>query len=356
MKSGFFEAIKAFAENLGFDLVGIVPFRPVKEAEAFLKKWTAKNYHGEMRYLENFKERRERLRGKIPDAQSLIVLGVNYFPGGAKPGMKASFPQGRIARYAWGKDYHEAVREKLRKLEGFLREKHPETRCVSCVDTEPLFEKAYAEKAGFGFCGKHTNLLTKRFGPWVFLAEIVTNLKPDFDPPKAKGNCGHCRRCLDACPTKAILPSREIDARRCIAYLTIEHKSIIPEELRPLMKDWVFGCDECLKACPFAKFSKETGWLEFKPEAGFGSSLDLLSLFRIKNNRDYKRKFEGTPLSRASRKMMLRNASVALGNLKAKEAIPALEQALENEAPLVRIHAAWALGRIRKEECREVCD
>ncbi|HNV85950.1 MAG TPA: tRNA epoxyqueuosine(34) reductase QueG [Candidatus Omnitrophota bacterium] len=344
--------IKRFAKDAGFDLAGITPFRPLKEAEGRLKRWTAKGYHGGMRYLENFDSRWERLRAKIPDAGSMIVLGVNYFSETGRPERIKSSLRGKIAKYARGRDYHEVIREKLKGLEKFLKGKDSRAQCFVCVDTEPLFERAYAEEAGFGFCGKHTNLLTKRFGPWVFLAEVITNLDLYPDPAGPAGSCGRCRKCLDACPTKALTAPYQMDARRCIAYLTIEHKGVIPEELRPLIKDRVFGCDECLKACPFSKFAKETSWPEFESQKGSGPFLDLRSLFEIKSNRAYERKFRGTPLVRASRKMMLRNAAIALGNFGSAETVPTLRQALEREDALVKIHVAWALNQIKARNKR----
>lgn len=341
--------IKSFASGLGFDAVGIAPAASLPEAETEFRDWIQAGFHGSMKYLENYADRKKELDREIPGAKSIIVLGVNYFTSGDTAGEKldpGAAPAGRVARYAWGKDYHLAIHERLLKIENFIRSRAPRAQCLSCVDTRPIFERSYAEAAGLGFRGKHTNLLSREFGPWLFLSEIITDLELVPDPPGDHGSCGICTDCIDICPTQAIIAPGKIDARKCIAYLTIEHKGIIPREIRPLMRDWVFGCDACLNGCPFTRFSKETTWKELRPESGAGRSLDLLALFEIKTNSEYEARFHGTPLLRATRKMMLRNAAVVLGNRGDERAVPVLAKALREEVPLVKIHAAWALGRI----------
>ncbi len=339
--------IKAFAYESGFDAVGIVPASPLPEAEAEFQDWIEAGFHGGMKYLEAYASRKKELETEIPDAKSIIVLGVNYFTHDREEGENSSAAfQGRVARYAWGKDYHLVICERLRSVEHFIRSKVPQAQCLSCVDTRPVFERSYAEAAGLGFRGRQTNLLSRDFGPWLFLSEIITDLELSPDSPRDHGSCGTCTDCIDICPTQAIVAPGKIDARKCIAYLTIEHKGVIPREIRPLMGDWVFGCDACLNTCPFTHFSKETTWKELKPESGAGRLLDLMALFEIKTNGEYETRFRGTPLLRATRKMMLRNAAIVLGNKKDESAVPVLARALKKEAALVRIHAAWALGRI----------
>lgn len=341
------EDIKSFARALGFDAVGITPAASIPESETAFKQWIEAGFQGGMKYLEDYAVRKKELEEQIPGAKSIIVLGVSYFtrsreedrvPGGSS--------QGRVARYAWGQDYHTIVRERLRALEDFIRSKVPQARCLSCVDTRPVFERSYAERAGIGFRGRHTNLLSRELGPWFFLSEIITDLELSPDAPQDHGSCGTCTDCIDVCPTRAIVEPGKIDARKCIAYLTIEHKGVIPREIRSLMGDWVFGCDACLNTCPFTRFSKETSWEQLKPESGAGRSLDLPALFEIKTNSEYETRFRGTPLLRATRKMMLRNAAIVLGNAGDPKAVPVLARALREEVPLVKIHAAWALGRI----------
>ncbi len=235
------------------------------------------------------------------------------------PAMTEERSTGRVARYAWGKDYHRVIGKRLEEF----REKLSEAvgrpfRAEICVDTKPLHERALAQRAGLGFIGKQSQLLSPKFGPWLFLAELVTDLELEPDIPFV-GSCGSCRICIDECPTEAILPEGGIDARCCIAYLTIEHKTEIPPSLRPLIGDWVFGCDLCLQVCPHASKSKETGWPELRAESGKGEALDLLSLLQIPSNGAYEKEFEGTAITRAHRKQLLRNARVILENLDEEE-------------------------------------
>ena len=187
-----------------------------------------------------------------------------------------------------------------------------------CVDTKPLLERSLAQKAGLGFIGKQSQLLSPKFGPWLFLAELVTDLELEADLPYV-GSCGACRICIDECPTGAIGEKDGVDARRCIAYLTIEHKGEIKDEFKPLIRDWVFGCDICLQVCPYASKGKETNWTELKAESGFGPGLNLAELARIPSNRTYEKKFDGTAILRASRKQLLRNAGIASQNLKGRD-------------------------------------
>lgn len=349
------QEIKTFARSLGFDAFGITPAAPVAQAEAEFQSWIEAGLHGSMKYLENYAERKNGLERELPGAKSILVFGADYFTSGDKSGEIRDLT-GRVARYAWGKDYHLVIREKLKSVEDFIHARAPEAKCLICVDTRPIFERSYAELAGLGFRGKHTNLLSREFGPWLLLSEIITDLDFTPDKPGDHGSCGICADCLDVCPTRAIVEPGKIDARKCIAYLTIEHKGVIPREIRPLMGDWVFGCDACLNVCPFTRFSKESAWKEFHPSSGAGERLALLELFEIKTNGAYESRFNGTPLLRATRKMMLRNAAVVLGNSGDPKAVPALAEALLEEAPLVKIHAAWALGRIGGGDARRTLE
>lgn len=309
------DQVKKLAHSLGFDACGITPAeRPLSAEKAFLQ-WIDKGFHGEMRYLENYESRARKFWENFPEAKSIIVVGVNYYsPSRRRETASRENPQGKVARYAWGKDYHHVIRKRLEELHKKLSDLAGRAvRAEICVDTKPLLERSLAQKAGLGFIGKQSQLLNPQFGPWLFLAELVTDLELDPDAPYV-GTCGSCTLCIDACPTGAIHPQGGIDARRCIAYLTIEHKGEIPEAFRPLIGDWVFGCDLCLQVCPHTSKSKETHWPELRPEAGHGGTLDLLKLLEIPSNRTYKKKFEGTALLRASRKQMIRNAKIVLEN------------------------------------------
>lgn len=335
--------IKDEARSLCFDSVGITLFSGLKKGEDAISAWTREGRHGGMKYLENFQSRKIKFLEDFPDAASVIVLGVNYYQKGEyAPGPL----KGRVARYAWGRDYHEVIGERHRalieRMRGFCG---PGFKAKSCVDIQPVPEKFAASRAGLGFVGKNTLLLSRQFGPWLFLSEIVTNLELEEDAPD-NADCGTCKSCQEVCPTGALDRDYNIDARLCIAYLTIEHKGVIPRELRPKMKDWVFGCDECLSGCPFDSKAKQSAWPEFLPQEGAGAGLALDELFDIQSNSAHEKKFAGSAVSRASRKQILRNACVVLGNSRRPEAVPYLQKGLADPAPLVRLHAAWGLGQI----------
>lgn len=357
--------IRQLAQELGFDQVGFTCPDALTQGEQAIQAWVAEGRHGSMKYLENFSERKQKFYEDFPDAKSVIVLGVNYYTGGKseyqKPNVekKSSFRlphlglTGRVARYAWGKDYHQILAarhqefiQKLRKITG------DSLKAKSCVDIQPIPERFAAVRAGFGFVGKHTGLLSKEFGPWLFLSEVVTNLDLEEDI-STTGDCGTCTDCQTVCPTGALDQDYKMDARLCIAYWTIEHKGVIPREMRPKIKDWIFGCDECFAICPFTSKSKESRWPELGPQAGVGEWLPIQSLFEITSNKEYEKKFEGTALLRAGRKQMLRNACLVLANSGNAEAVPLLIKALQDSSPLVRLHAVWGLTRFQTSEAKE---
>ncbi len=296
--------IKNEARALGFDAAGITSLASLEEGEAALRAWVKEGRHGSMKYLEDFEARKKQFLKDFSGGGSVIVLGVNYFypEPPPSPNVLAGDPRqkhsrvtiGRVAKYAWGRDYHEVIREKHERLIERIRSIYGSGfKAESCVDTRPIPEKFAAQRAGLGFAGKNTLLLSRQFGPWLFLSEIVTDLKLEEDAPD-NADCGTCRTCQDLCPTGALDRDYDIDARLCIAYLTIEHKGVIPRELRPKMKDWVFGCDECLSGCPFDSKAKQSSWPEFSPEQGIGAQLDLQELFQIDSNAAYEKKFSGS--------------------------------------------------------------
>ncbi len=341
------DQIKILAQEAGFHACGVTAPNPIPQAEEAFQRWSSQGKHGEMKYLENYKLRRDQFWNRFPEAKSVIVLGVNYYSGTAEVPQTSA---GRIARYAWGKDYHRVIAQKLEILKTRIAESAGRAvRFESAVDTKPLLERTLAQRAGLGFIGKQTQLLSLQFGPWLFLSELVTDLELEPDDP-FQGSCGTCRLCIDECPTRAIEETGQIDARKCIAYLTIEHKTEIPLELRSQMGNHVFGCDECLTICPYTAKQKETDWPELTGNSGVGSSLDLLKLFEIKSNREYEKKFRESPVSRANRKQLLRNACVVLGNLGSEEALPTLKKALEEPSALVREHAHWAIDQIQDKK------
>ena len=328
-------AIKRRAAELGLDACGITSAEPSRHAE-FYRDWTAGGRAGEMAWLSRDPERRTDPRNVLPGARSLIVAGLNYW----QPAPKG---RGRIARYALGDDYHEVLLEKLRTLAGEIEQQGAQAKIY--VDTGPVLEKPLAQRAGLGWQGKSTMLLHRDFGPWLLLGEIITTLDLQPDAP-ASDHCGSCHRCLDGCPTGAITAPYQLDARRCIAYLTIELKGSIPEEMRPLIGDRVYGCDECLEVCPWNRFAQTTREARFlAPVRAADAGDDLHELLEI-SAAEFKRRFARSPILRVKRRGLLRNVCVVLGNIGTADDLPALRRAEVHEELLVREHAAWAVRQI----------
>jgi len=368
--------IKEYAYGLGFDMVRITGAQGFSEAERVIKERIAE---GLTDGLPWFTEERADVSchpdALLPEAQSIISLAMFYLTQAPTMNRGATEqegngPRGRISRYAWGDDYHEVIKPKLRQFADWLREYvHAqmggdlETRIF--VDTGRMVDRAVAERAGLGWYGKNTNILTKGWGSWVFLAEIVTNLPLMVDTP-IKANCGHCEICLHACPTQALPAPYVLDNTRCISYLTIELRGSIPLELRPLMGNLIFGCDICQQVCPVnLVVEKRLGFRgsgaqsievhqhkEFRPRDGVGSSPELIPLLSL-TEEQFRERFRMSPIRRTKRRGLLRNVCVALGNSGDRRAVPALIGALNDHEPLVRGHAAWALGRLGGEEAKE---
>ncbi len=338
-------AIKRCAESLGFALVGIAPARPFTETRAHaLARLRAGHFTGMDWYTAERIERGTRPAWLLTDARSLISLALPYYVGefpqdDSRPGE----PHGIVSRYAWGRDYHLVLRKKLTQLVTFLQEHDANARFYA--DTGPVLDRAVAFRAGVGWYGKHTNLLTREHGSWVFLAEVLTDRELVYDTPLRK-TCGRCTRCSEACPTGAIVAPYQVDARRCIAYLTIENRGGIPRELRPLIGTRVFGCDICQDVCPVNRDLAAAGDVDFLPRPGIGPSIPLLPLLNL-TEEEFTQRFAGTALKRARRRGLVRNAIVALGNSRDPVAIPHLARILLNpqEDPMLRGHAAWALGQ-----------
>ncbi len=282
----------------------------------------------------------------LPEARSVIVLGASY-SGDAKTWSKCSeATAGEIARYARHDDYHNVMAEPLKRLTQFVDELGGAgTRSLWYVDTGPILERDLAQRAGLGFIGKHTNLIGRTLGNWFFIAEILTTLELEPDAPE-KNRCGTCTRCITACPTEAITAPFQLDARRCISYLTIELKGSIPVELRPAIGNRIYGCDDCLAACPWNKFAIEGRLMKqhARPDLAAPDLRQLLSL----DDAGFKQRFAGTPMSRTKRWGILRNVCVALGNVGDANDLPALEKAGGDPEPLIAEHARWAIGQIEK--------
>jgi epoxyqueuosine reductase len=332
--------IKEKARALGFDLVGITRAQPPQHTQEF-QQWLASGFHGEMGYMAKNAEKRVDLSKILADAQSVVVVGLNYNAETPRQGTQPT--AARIARYAWGtRDYHDGMSEKLEQLAAVIDEcGGPGTRSLWYVDTGPILERDLAQRAGIGFIGKHTNLISRQLGNWIFVGEVLTNLELPADEPERE-YCGTCRRCIDVCPTRAIVAPYQLDARLCISYLTIELKGAIPVELRTLIGDHVFGCDDCLEVCPWNRFAKLSPAREFQKR-----EMPPLTEFLSWDEQRFRDCFRGTPIFRIKRRGFLRNVCVVLGNVGDTSALPALKRASQDAEPLVREHAAWAIERIR---------
>lgn len=334
------------AHDLGFSAVGAAPAQPYRGASAY-QAWIAQGYHADMAWMARNMERRMDPRLVVPEAATVLSLWMAYDPGplGPKP---EDVPRGRMARYALGDDYHDLIPGRLRALAGLLGD--PLAR--SYTDTGPVLERSVAETAGLGWIGKNGCLLTAKRGSFGFLAEILTaHPLPVTEAPQAS-RCGTCTRCMPACPTGAIVAPGVIDSRRCISYLTIEHRGPIPRELRPLIGDWVFGCDLCQEVCPWNRHSQPATEPAFAPKSDRVYP-DLVGLLEL-TPEEFAARFKGSAIKRTKRHGLARNAAVALGNARDPRTVPALARALgQDSEPVVRGAAAWALGRIRSAEALE---
>lgn len=339
------EAFKAKAQELGFNLAGVTRAVPSPTLAAY-EKWVEAGMHGSMGYMARPDRvaRRRDLTVILPGARSLAVVGLDYRSFDV-PETRLSDPaRGRIASYAWGLDYHDILTPRLEKLAAWLGAQQHRVY----VDTGAILERSHAQQAGLGFVGKNTMLIHPRRGSTFFLGEIISDLEFDaYDEPSTPQAtmCGSCTRCLLACPTNAFPRPYVLDARRCISYLTIEHKGSIDTELRRLMGNWVFGCDVCQDVCPFQRFAQLTPEHAFQPadlDRIAPLLLDLLAL----DEAGFQARFYGSPIYRIKRERLVRNACVAAGNWGDPQAVPLLEQLLRDESPLVREHATWAFNQI----------
>ncbi len=334
------QAIKEKARQLGFVLAGVTSSEPPTYYNIF-EAWLNQNLHGTMQYLQN--EKRADPKLILPECKSILVLALPYPPLNQKPDSHndSAF---RIASYALGDDYHDIIPPRLKKIVEFIEEQvgHPVPNRYY-TDTGPILERELAQRAGLGWIGKNSMLINPRAGSTFFLAEILLGIELEPDEPFPTDHCGTCTRCLTACPTQCILPDRTIDARRCISYLTIELKDDIPEDLRPQMSDWVFGCDVCQQVCPWNRFSQPAD-----PALRPKIPLPVLSSELTLSSVEFNQRFKKSPIKRTKRRGYLRNLSVAIGNNGDENDLPILEQAAQDEEPLVKNHAQWAIKRIKK--------
>jgi len=301
-----------------------------------------------MRYLDTRAEAYEHPEHVLPGARSLLVLGAAYRT--ADP-HSPSAAQGRVSRYAWGTDYHPLIRDRLHRLADFHRRLVPEAPVRGVVDTAPLLERDFARLAGLGWIGKNTLLLNRRLGSWLFLAVLLTSEDLLYDEPFAADHCGTCRACLDACPTQALVAPYQLDARRCISYLTIELDEPSPEEFRPGQGDWLFGCDACQEVCPWNRRAAQSAEPGFQPAEGM-NPLDLAALFSL-DDAAFRARFRRTPLSRPKRAGILRSAAIVLGNRPHPAGEAALRRGLDDPDPTVRDACRWALARSKSPPAGE---
>ena len=350
--------VKAQAQACGFDLVGIASANDfTSDREAALERIRDGQMDGLPWYTESRVMRGTSPSELLPGARSIICLGLSYWlnddTGRPDPKSPGTTPElnatGRVARYAWVRDYHRVMKRRMRDLVRSLEhELSSEVAAKWYVDDGPMLDRAAANRAGIGWFGKNSNILNPEFGSWVFLGQIITDLDLEPDAPLSK-SCGNCTRCIDDCPTGAIVAPYVVDNSRCISYLTIENRGAIPKEMRPLVQDWVFGCDICQDVCPVNRRAREAG-RPIPPVATDGypegqGRMDLVQLLEMSED-EFRQRFAGTSIMRAKRVGMQRNACVALGNAADESAVSALGWALASAEPLVRGHAAWALGRI----------
>jgi epoxyqueuosine reductase len=335
-------AIQQRASELGFDDCRCTTARPPDHAAQF-QRWLAVGRHGQMGYLQRNAHKRIDPDQVLGAARSIITLAASYALSHDPVAVQAD-GFGEIARYARFADYHDVLGERLKNLAGFVNSLAPGARSLWYVDTGPLLERDLAERAGLGFIGKHTNLISRKLGNWIFLSEIITTLEIEPDAP-GKNHCGSCQRCIEACPTAAITAPFQLDARRCISYLTIELKGAIPEEWRPAIGQRIYGCDVCLAACPWNRFAREGSLMRPHYRADLAAP-DLISLLAL-DEAGFRKRFAGTPILRVKRRGLLRNVCVALGNSRDERALPALERAALDPEPLVAEHARWAIDRIK---------
>jgi epoxyqueuosine reductase len=334
------DRIREEALRLGFDAVGFARAETHPHRERLLE-WLSQRRHATMRWMARDPERRADPRRVLRETHTVISLAVGYYKGEAPPEAPLS---GRVARYAWGRDYHKRVRKRVLNLGFSIRNLVPEVRFLAYVDTGPFLDRAWAESSGIGWIGKNTNLIRPEFGSYCFLGAVLTDLDLAPSAP-ARNRCGTCARCIPACPTGAIVAPYVLDANRCISYLTIEHRGAIPIELRPAIGTRIFGCDDCQEACPWNRFATPSADPAFDPRPD-QQAPRLLPLLEL-DDEGFATRYAGTALRRADRDRFVRNVTVALGNLGDARALPALARALrEDRDPVVRGHAAWALGRI----------
>lgn len=345
--------LESFIEDQGWSSYGVISVKDLRplleEHERIFKRWLSKGYQANMGYLEAMKNDRYHPENKLPDVKSIVVLQAWY---AARVSSSTDIDQGIVARYARGRDYHNILRKKLKVLSEWLQEQNSEIQTHASVDSGPTVDRVLAEAAGLGFFGKNTNLIDPSKGSYFFIASLLVNCDLPVTVKKRMPGCGNCHNCLKACPSGALVAAHTLDARQCLSYLTIENKAGIPLEMRPLLGRRLFGCDICQEVCPFnegraGRQSVRIGGLS--SENGVGETLDLEKVLGLASEEEFLEQYAGTPLMRAGRRGLLRNACIVAGNIGRKRLLSVLRRLIEREAdPMLREHATWAIGRIEK--------
>ncbi|HYW93364.1 MAG TPA: tRNA epoxyqueuosine(34) reductase QueG [Gammaproteobacteria bacterium] len=337
--------IRQWSRELGFTGVGIADV-DLSSDEPRLLDWLRAGRHGDMEWMERHGTLRSRPQELVPGSVRVIAVRLDYFPPGRDPWGVLSRPElGYVSRYALGRDYHKLMRRRLQKLAERIRAASGSVGYRAFVDSAPVLEKALARKAGLGWVGKHTNVLSRDAGSWFFLGELFTDLPLPTDAP-VEDHCGSCRKCIDVCPTGAITGPRQLDARRCISYLTIEHRGSIPEPLRPAIGNRIYGCDDCQLVCPWNRYAHPTAEADFAPRNGLDAP--ALSGLLGWSEQEFLQRTEGSAIRRIGHQRWLRNVAVALGNAPpSAAAATVLSARADHPSAMVREHVAWALRRQR---------
>ena len=337
-------SLKIFAESLGFDGFGVTGPQLGLAGERF-GYWLGEGYDGEMEYIRRGEEKRKNPNLVLQGVKSILCFRTNYFTMEKDMSYIGQRDTADISIYALNKDYHDIITLRLRQMEKKIQKEFEGCRTRIYVDTGPILEKPLAQEAGLGWIGKHTNLVTQGAGSWYFLSEILT----DEDLPlsrSAEDHCGTCRSCIDICPTNAIIAPYVLDSKRCISYLTIELKGVIPVEFRKAIGNRIYGCDDCQIVCPWNSYAVKTDDPDFKQKE---DTLKLMDLIQI-NQEMFSQRFKGSPIKRIKRRGLLRNVAIALGNSGNQQAIPILINVLDDAEPLIRAHVVWALGELAGAE------
>lgn len=344
MKTELAAQIKRWGKELGFQQVGISHGELGTHVD-HLKTWLAKNFHGSMHYMERHLPQRTRIDALVPGSFRVICVRMNYLPPNAAIHETLNNPEKAfISRYALGRDYHKLIRKRLSLLAKHIESVTGPLITRAFTDSAPVLERAHAENAGIGWIGKHTCLINRDAGSWFFLGELYVSCDLPVDEP-VKNHCGTCTACITVCPTQAIIAPYQLDARRCISYLTIEHKEAIPEELRSLMGNRIYGCDDCQLVCPWNRFAKLTTEKDFHARHHL-DTLDLITAF-LWDEKEFQQKTLGSAMSRITHAMWLRNVAIALGNGEKTAAVLATLRTRENDPhPLIQEHVRWALDRL----------